>query len=256
MFIDVQLMPYFSWTMLMNNSLISNTLPGLNCIQGHLEHILANTSASTYWKDKQGKYLGMNEVFVRTADLPSYHDVIGKTDLDLIWGEQEALHMQHNDRKVFSSGKFSTTIEAATSYEDRKIRYFLNYKTPLLAHTGKCIGVYGVCYILDGTQATSKDIENAGFSSEFVLLNNLQSQFDDIDYNLTSRQLDCLYYLAKGFSIKQIGKVSLLSPRTVEHYIEAIKAKLNCQTRVALIEKAFKIPSIRYRLLQSLGDIS
>jgi DNA-binding CsgD family transcriptional regulator len=240
----------------MKNHLISSTLPGLKSIQGHLEHILANTSASAYWKDKDGNYLGVNEVFIRTADLSSHDDVIGSTDLDLIWGEKEALLMQQNDRMIFSSEKSGTTIESATSYQDRKLRYFLNYKTPLLSYTGKPIGVFGVCYILDGAEATSKEIENAGFSSDFIMLNNLQSQIDDTNPNLTARQLDCLYYLAKGFTIKQIAKMLLLSPRTVEHYLDAIKTKLNCETRVELIEKAFKIKAIRYRLLQSLGNIT
>jgi len=237
----------------MSNFVISNTLQGLSYIHGHLEHILENTSASTYWKDREGKYLGANEVFARSADLSSAQDAIGNTDLDLIWGEQEALNMQQNDSKVFRSGKSAITIESATSYADRKLRYYLNYKTSLLSKTGKSIGVFGTCYILDGTQATSNDIEKAGFSSDLVMLNNLQSQADDTNYNLTQRQLDCLYYLTKGFSIKQIGKVLFLSPRTVEHYFETIKEKLKCETRVELIEKGFKMQNIRYRLLQSLS---
>lgn len=240
----------------MKKDTIHNTLPGLTYIHGHLEHVFSNTSASVYWKDRDSKYLGINDLFLKRADLTSFNDIIGNTDRDLCWGEQEALLMQHNDKNIILSGNPNTYVEPGKCYKDKKIRYFLSYKKPLLSHTGKVIGVFGVSYILDGSQTTSRDIKNAGFSDDFVLLNNLQSQSDDTNYNLTSRQIDCLYYLAKGFSIKQIGKALQLSPRTVEHHFEAIKSKLNCETRVELTEKAFKIKAIRYRLLQSLGNNS
>ena len=60
-------------------------------------------------------------------------------------------------------------------------------------------------------------------------------------YHLTKRQADCLHYLMKGMSIKQIAKSLSLSPRTVEHYLEAVKTKMDCESRVELFEKATQI---------------
>ena len=66
---------------------------------------------------------------------------------------------------------------------------------------------------------------------------------------LTDQQLECLFYLVKGKTIRKIGETMKLSHRTVEHYLEAVKSKLDCKTREELIEKAFALPTIKNRLL-------
>jgi DNA-binding CsgD family transcriptional regulator len=68
------------------------------------------------------------------------------------------------------------------------------------------------------------------------------------NYDLTTRQLDCLFSLMKGMSIKQIAKHLSLSPRTIEHYLESIKIKMDCASRVELFEKAWQLEVIRNRL--------
>ena len=55
---------------------------------------------------------------------------------------------------------------------------------------------------------------------------------------LTQRQEECLKHLVQGMSLKQIAKHLSLSPRTVEHYLESVKMKLDCNSRVELFAKA------------------
>ena len=57
-------------------------------------------------------------------------------------------------------------------------------------------------------------------------------------YYLSTRELECLFYLLRGYSAKSIGKILCLSYRTVESYIENIKYKFNCPSKSSLIEKA------------------
>jgi DNA-binding CsgD family transcriptional regulator len=57
-------------------------------------------------------------------------------------------------------------------------------------------------------------------------------------YDLSPREMECLFYLLRGKSNKQIAVVLDLSPRTVESYIDQVKAKMRCNTRSELIEKA------------------
>lgn len=63
--------------------------------------------------------------------------------------------------------------------------------------------------------------------------------------NLSERQLQCLLLIVKGMTVKQVGRELNLSPRTIEHYIEAIKNKLACFSRAELIAKALQIQVIR-----------
>ena len=66
--------------------------------------------------------------------------------------------------------------------------------------------------------------------------------------HLTDQQLECLFHLVKGKTIKKIAVAMNLSHRTVEHYLENVKAKLGCKTREDLIEYALKLAFVRNRL--------
>lgn len=59
-----------------------------------------------------------------------------------------------------------------------------------------------------------------------------------LNSHLTQRQKDCIFYLTKGMTIKQIAKKLNLAPKTIEHYLKNIRTKLNCKTRAELIIKS------------------
>jgi DNA-binding CsgD family transcriptional regulator len=52
---------------------------------------------------------------------------------------------------------------------------------------------------------------------------------------LTKREVECLYYLCLGKTAKEIAKQMLISPRTVETYIEQIRRKTGQQNRLEVI---------------------
>lgn len=57
---------------------------------------------------------------------------------------------------------------------------------------------------------------------------------------LTRRERDTLYYLIRYFNQKDIARVLDISPRTVEVYINSLKAKFQVTSKRALIEAATK----------------
>ncbi len=54
--------------------------------------------------------------------------------------------------------------------------------------------------------------------------------------NFTKRELDCIEYFLKGYPASQIADSIDLQTRTVEHYLDNIKTKLNCFTKSELFE--------------------
>jgi DNA-binding CsgD family transcriptional regulator len=54
---------------------------------------------------------------------------------------------------------------------------------------------------------------------------------------LTHRQSECVFFLVRGKSGREIAEIMNLSVRTVEHYIETIKSKFNCTTKFELVDK-------------------
>lgn len=54
---------------------------------------------------------------------------------------------------------------------------------------------------------------------------------------LSRRERECLSLLLEGKSAKQSGRVLNLSPRTIETYLDAIKQKFGCRTKLEIIGK-------------------
>lgn len=58
---------------------------------------------------------------------------------------------------------------------------------------------------------------------------------------LTNREAECFYLLARFSTIKRIASVLKLSPRTVESYVNDLKNKMGINYKAELIEKAVAI---------------
>lgn len=62
---------------------------------------------------------------------------------------------------------------------------------------------------------------------------------------LSRRQQECLFFLVRGKTAKEIGRILSLSHRTVEYYFDEIKNKLGCQSRREVIAKMLSDEGIK-----------
>ena len=85
---------------------------------------------------------------------------------------------------------------------------------------------YGVTY-----ESPKFEIEENIHKREFLK----EIKFSDNPI-LTKRETECLYYLTKGETIKEIAIHLHLSPRTVEDYLNNIKSKTGCSRRSELCQ--------------------
>lgn len=94
-----------------------------------------------------------------------------------------------------------------------------------------------------GLAKQSSELENNNIicdRSEFMRsmkVNKSFSQLQIADQRLSKRQTEVLCLLVRGKTVKEISLLLGLSQRTVEHYFEAVKIKLNVFTRSELIAK-------------------
>lgn len=65
---------------------------------------------------------------------------------------------------------------------------------------------------------------------------------------LSLREKECLALLRQGYTYEKIGTELKLSPRTVEHYIDSVKNKLELETRSELYVAAEKLCLFKTRL--------
>jgi DNA-binding CsgD family transcriptional regulator len=78
----------------------------------------------------------------------------------------------------------------------------------------------------------------AAHYNEFVKRLIMKQLFNkDRNKKLTEREMECLYYLSRGFSYKSIANQLLISYRTVESHIINAKFKLNLFTKTELINE-------------------
>ena len=174
-----------------------------------------------YWKEINNKYWGANDRLAQDVGLAKATDVLHYSDLEF-WPNQVD-YLKENDAKVVKDAKSCIFFESADMGDGAKI-YAVSYKSPWYSGAGKLIGIQGISFV------------------------SIEERITDDANKLTNRQLDCLYYLVKGYPIKIIANTLSLSPRTVEHYVETIKSKLGVSTRVELIIKALNMGVIKERL--------
>ena len=222
-------------------NLHNNSLGDVSDIHSYFDNITESIPASIYWKDKKGLYLRANNALAKSTVKSSCEDIVGFTDYDLSW-KDEAFIMQKNDNEVIYTGQSKTVIEPAKTFQDNKTRLFLSHKSPLRLRTGKIIGTFGLSFVIDDKVSVPANLFAVNPAAGDNKANYAYT------FGLTERQIECLFNLVKGMTIKQIAKTLSLSPRTVEHYLDTIKQKLNCESRVELISKALQLPAIRKRL--------
>ncbi len=108
------------------------------------ETLLANVPASIFWKDRNSVYLGANRRFAQDAGLRNSDELIGKTDYDMAWTQEEADFYRQCDRKVMDSGQPLLNIEESQRQADGKEVCLLTNKVPLRDESGDVYGMLGI----------------------------------------------------------------------------------------------------------------
>lgn len=215
------------------------------------------TPGAFLWKkDAYSRYLDCNEDCIQLFGFKGKLDAVGQSDYDLPCPlSDSAPDFIAQDKKVLATGepiKFINAYQCARN--EHKV--LLTIKMPLVDHTSSVIGTQGYC--LDITQLLrdfNQSFTNTYKQSQKMNVFNPQHLSLDSKPVLSKRQSECLALLIRGYKSKQAAKVLGLSPRTVEHYIETLKIKLNCQTKTELLLTAmelgfaYEIPNSLYKNL-------
>lgn len=174
--------------------------------------VLLQLPGYVLWKDCDSKYLGCNEAFLTLTPFVNKTKLIGVSDFEMPWGDTHAQKFIRDDLQVVTTGKpLMQYIE--TNYRFGQWYSVYVSKFPL-RENGVIIGV--ICHFYD-----------------LKPLNDGQKQI-----KLTVQQKKCLALCLEGYSAKEIAKTMACSPRTIETYLEHLKAKFSCKNKTELIRKA------------------
>lgn len=107
-----------------------------------LERILDCIPARVFWKDRSGKFLGGNHLFLSDCGLESNEQLVGLTDYDFFPAE-EADGFVADDEQVMLLGKSKLNIEEPQTRPDGEINWLKTSKVPIRGPHNDVIGVMG-----------------------------------------------------------------------------------------------------------------
>ncbi len=132
----------------------------LTNLQNHtrlaLDHIIKSLPGHVYWKDKDGVYLGCNDLQAKSLGYTSVTEIIGKTDFDLS-PKKIADKFKKVDSRIINSGQPETLEEIAT-LAGNKETIFLSKKEPLHGENGEIIGILGISFDITELKMAQKNL--------------------------------------------------------------------------------------------------
>ena len=150
-----------------------------------IHNIIDTVPVRIFWKNKEGKYLGANKLFVHDCKLRSESELIGKSDYELPWSKEEAQSYIDDDRKIMESGRAKINFENSRTNDKGETIVVLTSKLPLKNIEGKTIGVLGaytdISYLREVEDALKNQndiLEYQAYHDELTKLPN-RALFDD-----------------------------------------------------------------------------
>jgi PAS domain S-box-containing protein len=108
-----------------------------------LQKVIASIPVRVFWKDRELRFLGCNQLFADDAGLLGPQDLVGKNDFDMVWREQAELY-RADDRQVMETGCPKMNILEPHTNPDSSIAWVRTSKVPMRNAQGEVSGVLGV----------------------------------------------------------------------------------------------------------------
>lgn len=108
-----------------------------------LQLVMDTLPEAIFWKDVNSVYLGCNQNFAEDAGVGSPAQIVGKTDYDLAWKQEEADFFRECDRRVMLADRSELGIIEPQLQSDGKQAWLETNKAPLHNENGQVIGILG-----------------------------------------------------------------------------------------------------------------
>jgi diguanylate cyclase (GGDEF)-like protein/PAS domain S-box-containing protein len=158
-----------------------------NRSQYMLRAIIDAVPVRLFWKDRESRYLGANQLFLADAGVGSVDDLIGHSDQDYF--PEQAARYREVDEEVMRSGKSKLNVEEHARLADGREAWLYTSKTPLHGEDGEIIGVLGAYIDIserkqaeEGLRLAAKVFESSG---EAILITDANANIISVNETFT-----------------------------------------------------------------------
>ena len=109
-----------------------------------LRDILSTIPYLVFWKDEKLRYLGCNRHYAESVGLESTEAIVGKTDADLSWSDEQVEKFKAADREILEGGEPKLHVVEVHPGRDGIPRTFDTSRVPLREDGGDICGVIAV----------------------------------------------------------------------------------------------------------------
>jgi PAS domain S-box-containing protein len=120
-----------------------NALDKLAATNAVLQSVLDHVPIRVFWKDRDCRYLGCNQLFAKDAGRGSSAEVVGRFDDEMGWATQAASYQQ-DDRSIMESGHERLRFVEPQTTPDGRTIWLETSKVPLRNALGEVVGILGV----------------------------------------------------------------------------------------------------------------
>ena len=149
--------------------------------EASLRAMLDNQPSLTWLKDTEGRFVAVNQTFLKTTGRQHLHEVLGKTDLDL-WPHELAEKYRADDAEVMGT-RHQKSVTEHSFMEGGSIAWVETFKSPIIDGNGRLLGTAGIAK--DITERILIQQSNERIS----LLYRMQSEMNSANIHIRERAL-------------------------------------------------------------------
>ncbi len=211
---------------------ITQTLP--------VDSIIESLPDPVFWQDLNLVIQGCNKHMAKLFGFNTTDAMVGTTPLEFrCKAAESAPKFMELDKRTMETQQILNSIIIDIFADDVSSAHLVK-KSPIL-DDGQVVGVLTQGISLNqntplvdiGVHLARIDAKRHSNQTACYML---KDQVDD--FKLSNRETECLFYLMRGKTMREIADFLFLSPRTAEFHVATMKQKMNCQTKSELIEKS------------------
>ncbi len=132
------------------------------------ELLLNQLPLAVFWKDRQGRFLGLNKYYADLAGLP-VDEILGKTNQELLWGQAETDEIMESDQRVMRNNQAELNLVHTMNHANGSQIKIETNKIPIHDTDGEVIGVLGTFQDITDRQKANEIFEKRAAELDILI---------------------------------------------------------------------------------------